>query len=754
MYTARAMTAPNDLKKPKSKSRRSKTTTTRKKKVSGSTPSKRAKTARKTASARKNKGVDAKLSREQRTIVYRTMYTSRRLDDVEIGMKRLNQIYFQISGAGHEATLVAATLHMKAGHDWFFPYYRDRALCLGLGVTPAAMLLQGVGAAADPASGGRQMPSHWGSVEHNIPSQSSCTGSQFLNAVGCAEAGIRAQTLSDATQSQLRFEKDEVVYVSSGDGTTSEGEFSEALNSACNLKLPVLFHIEDNGYAISVPIEVQTAGGSISKLVQGYPNLLVLEFDGCCPEASSIAWKRAVDHARARKGPVLLHSHVVRPYSHSMSDDERLYRSEEERADDAKRDPVGSYRRRLIEEFGFSEEDIKAIEEEVDAELRVAKDDALASPPPPPESALQYVFSPDVDPTSEAFATEPVDDGDAQGKTMVDLINACLKDEMRRDERIVVFGEDVADASREEVLPNVKGKGGVFKVTAGLQREFGGDRVFNSPLAEANIVGRAVGMALRGLKPVVEIQFFDYIWPAMMQIRSELALTRWRSNNTFSCPVVVRSTYGGYLKGGAVYHSQTGESIFAHIPGLRVVLPSNALDANGLLRTAIRCEDPVLFLEHKHLYRQTYNRAPYPGADYMIPFGKARLAREGEHLTVVTYGALVKRAVDAANKLEKDHGVRTDVIDLRTVSPYDWDAIATSVKKTGKVLVAYEDSLSWGSGAEIAARIGDELFEDLDGPVKRLASADSFVAYHPTLEDYILPQTEDVYTALEQLARY
>lgn len=748
------MTAPNDLKKPKSKSRRSKASTTRKKKASRSTTAtKRAKTAKKTASARKSAGVDAKLSREQRRFIYRTMYASRRLDDVEIGMKRLNQIFFQISGAGHEATLVAATLHLKAGYDWFFPYYRDRALCLGLGVTPAAMLLQGVGAAADPASGGRQMPSHWGSVEHNIPSQSSCTGSQFLNAVGCAEAGIRAQSFAPATQSQLRFENDEVVYVSSGDGTTSEGEFSEALNSACNLKLPVLFHVEDNGYAISVPIEVQTAGGSISKIVQGYPNLLILEFDGCCPEASSLAWQEAAEYARARKGPVLLHSHVVRPYSHSMSDDERLYRSEEERAVDAKRDPVRGYRRRLIEDFGFGEDEVEAIEAEVDSELRVAKDDALAAPPPPPESALDFVFSPDVDPTSDAFDTEPAASDD-QGKTMVDLINACLKDEMRRDERIVVFGEDVADASREEVLPAVKGKGGVFKVTAGLQREFGGERVFNSPLAEANIVGRAVGMALRGLKPVVEIQFFDYIWPAMMQIRSELALLRWRSNNTFSCPVVVRSTYGGYLKGGAVYHSQTGESIFAHIPGLRVVLPSNALDANGLLRTAIRCEDPVLFLEHKHLYRQTYNRAPYPGDDFMVPFGKARLVREGEHVTVVTYGALVKRSLDAANKLEKEQGIRADVLDLRTVSPYDWEAIATSVKKTGKVLVAYEDSLSWGSGAEIAARIGDELFEDLDGPVKRLASTDSFVAYHPSLEDYILPQTDDVYRALESLARY
>ncbi|MEL6760782.1 MAG: thiamine pyrophosphate-dependent enzyme [Myxococcota bacterium] len=764
------MTAPNDLKKPKSKSRRSKTTTPRKKKATRATPSakkassgghaaakttkvaKKA-TSKKTASKRSGPVVDSQLSRDQREFVYRTMFTSRRLDDVEIGMKRLNQIYFQISGAGHEATLVAATLHLKAGHDWFFPYYRDRALCLGLGVTPLSMLLQGVGAAADPASGGRQMPSHWGSAEHNIPSQSSSTGTQFLNAVGCAEAGVRAQTLSAATQRQLVFERDEVVYVSCGDGTTSEGEFYEALNTSCNLRLPVIFHVEDNGYAISVPIEVQTAGGSISGLVSGYPNLKVIEFDGCCPEASSIAWREAVDYTRERQGPVLLHSHVVRPYSHSMSDDERNYRLEDERADEAKRDPVETYRRRLTDEFGFSVEEIEGLEAEVERSLSAAKDQALASPPPAPEQSLEFVYSPDVDPCGESFAREPAP-VDEQGKTMVDLINACLREEMHRDERIVVFGEDVADASREEVLPRVKGKGGVFKVTAGLQREFGGERVFNSPLAEANILGRAVGMAMRGLKPVVEIQFFDYIWPAMMQMRSELALLRWRSNNAFQCPVVVRSTYGGYLKGGAVYHSQTGESIFAHIPGLRVVLPSNALDANGLLRTAIRCEDPVIFLEHKHLYRQTYNRAPNPGPDFTIPFGKAARVREGQHLTVITYGALVKRSLDAAQRAAKEDGLSVEVLDLRTVSPYDWEAIAESVKKTGKALVVYEDALSWGSGAEIAARIADELFDDLDGPVRRLASTDTFVAYHPTLEDFILPQTEDVLSAVRALAAY
>lgn len=747
----RAMPALNDPSAPKPQSNANGAANA--KTSAGSTPASSSAQAApaKSGTAKKSRGPDAGLSRDERMAMYRVMYSSRRLDDVEIGMKRGNEVYFQISGAGHEATLAAATRHLKAGHDWFFPYYRDRALCLGIGMTAEEMLLQAVGAKDEPGSGGRQMPSHWGHAKLNIPSQSSCTGTQFLNAVGCAEGGYRAKLIGGGAADAVDPRDDEVVYVSSGDGTTSEGEFFEALNTACNLRLPVLFHIEDNGYAISVPIEVQTAGGSISKLVANYPNLKIMEFDGCCPETSFVAWQEAVAHARSGQGPVLLHSQVVRPYSHSMSDDERLYRPEEEREAQAKRDPVAGYRVRLVEDFGVTETDVEALEAAVEEELKAAKEAARAAPLPEPESALEFVFSPDVDPTSQDFATDALTDG--ADKTMVDLINSCMKDEMRRDDRIVVFGEDVADASREEVLEQLKGKGGVFKVTAGLQREFGGDRVFNSPLAEANIVGRAVGMALRGLKPVVEIQFFDYIWPAMMQMRSEMAALRWRSNNNFSCPMVVRTTYGGYLKGGAVYHSQTGESIFAHIPGIRVVLPSNALDAAGLLRTAIRCEDPVLFLEHKHLYRQTYNRAPYPGPDFMIPFGKARVAREGESLTVVTYGALVKRALDAANLAAKE-GISVEVLDLRTVSPYDWDAIAESVKKTGKVIVAYEDSMSWGSGAEIAARIGDDLFDHLDGPVQRVASRDTFVAYQPKLEDFILPQIEDVFSAIKKLAAY
>jgi 2-oxoisovalerate dehydrogenase E1 component len=691
------------------------------------------------------------LSLEQRLWLYRTMVTSRRLDDVEIQLKRQNRVFFQISGAGHEASLAAAALVLKAGHDWFFPYYRDRALCLGLGITPYEMLLESVGAAVAPGSGGRQMPSHWGDKRRHIVEQSSPTGTQFVQAVGCAEAGVLWPKLASDALIQAPFAGDEVVYVSAGDGSTSEGEFFEALNTACNLRLPVVFHIEDNGYAISVPVEVQTAGGSISKLVAGYPHLLRLELDGCDPEESHRGWLRAVSYARSRQGPVLLHAHVVRPYSHSLSDDERLYRTPAERAADAARDPLVQYRARLAREHGVTEAKLSQIEGEVDEELERAREKALAAPAASPETIRSYIYSPDVDPGSERFEAEPRLEG--PDNTMVDLINACLRDEMRRDSRVIVFGQDVADASRAEALKVVKGKGGVFKVTAELQREFGSDRVFNSPLCEANIVGRAIGMAIRGLKPVVEIQFFDYIWPAMMQIRDELAVLRWRSNNLFSCPVVIRVSYGGYLKGGGVYHSQTGEAIFAHIPGLRLVMPSNALDANGLLRTAVRADDPVLFLEHKHLYRQPYNRSAYPGPDYTVPFGRAAKVREGRHLTLVTYGALVKPSLDAAARAAKED-VETEIFDLRTVSPYDWEAIATSVRRTGKALVVYEDCLSWGSGAEIAARLADELFEYLDGPVRRLASLDTFVGYHPNLENATLPQTDDVLRSIMELARY
>ncbi len=685
--------------------------------------------------------------------LYRTMYMSRRIDDKEIQLKGQNKIFFQISGAGHEAVLVGAALAMKPAYDWFFPYYRDRALMLGLGMTAQEMLFSSVGAEVDPNSHGRQMPSHWGHKNLNVPSQSSCTGTQALHAVGAAEASYRASLVKELQTVVTGFKGDEVVYMSVGDGTTSEGEYWEALNTACNLKLPVIFVVEDNGYAISVPVEVSTAGGDISKLVSGFPNLYIQKCDGTNALESYETFKRAVEFCRERKGAAFVHAKVIRPYSHSLSDDEKNYRPDEEREKDAAIDPIKTFAEFLMTEGIASSEDLESLRKTVDAEVNEAADIAIATPQPAPESALRNVFSPDVDPTSKDFDTEEGAELSGNAGTMVDLINRCMHEEMERDASIVVFGEDVADVSREEYLEQVKGKGGVFKVTANLQRKFGSARVFNSPLAEANIIGRAVGMAIRGLKPVVEIQFFDYIFPAFHQIRNEVAVTRWRSDGDTKCPLVMRVPVGGYLKGGAVYHSQSGTTLFSHTPGLMIVYPSNALDANGLLRTSIRCDDPVLFLEHKHLYRQVYNKSQYPSSEFLIPFGKAKVVREGTDVTIVTYGALVQRSFEAAKRLEKN-GVSVELIDLRTLVPYDWERIAESVKKTNRVLVAHEDPLSYGYGAEIAARVADELFEYLDAPVKRVGATDTFVAYAPQVEDFILPQIDDVEKAVAELMKY
>jgi 2-oxoisovalerate dehydrogenase E1 component len=682
------------------------------------------------------------LGRDELLRAFRLMYLSRRIDDREILLKRQSVIYFQVSGAGHEAIQTAAGMLLKPGHDWFFPYYRDRALSLALGITPEDMLLEAVGAASGPASGGRQMPSHWSSPKLHIVSPSSATGTQFLPSLGCADAGRRLDPASDA-----------ITLTSSGDGATSEGEFWESLNIACLERLPLLYLIQDNGWAISVPVEKQTAGGNIVRLVEHFPSLKTFECDGTDFPASYATMSEAVAWCRRERTPVLVHAQVIRPYSHSLSDDEKLYKTRAERHAEAARDPLIRFPEWLIAEGLIDARGLEMLTNEIDVEVQRVSDAAMKAAPPPSGSALLHLYSETVDPTSPAFETEPRLVG--QPRTMVDSINRTLHEEMRRDPRILVFGEDVADCSREEHLQELKGKGGVFVATHGLQREFGSTRVFNTPIAEAAIVGRAAGLACRGIKPVVEIQFFDYIWPAMMQIRDELASLRWRSNNGFSAPLVIRVAIGGYLKGGAVYHSQCGEVTFTHIPGLRVVFPSNALDACGLLRTAIRCDDPVLFLEHKRLYREPYNRSPHPGPEYLIPFGKAKVAKTGARLTVVTYGATVQKSLQAALLVEQhnpDHTV--EVIDLRTLSPYDWGAIRASVEKTNRVMVVHEDCQSWGYGAEIAARIASELFSSLDAPVGRVAALDTWVAYAPNLENEILPQVDNIVVEAERLLAY
>jgi 2-oxoisovalerate dehydrogenase E1 component len=695
-----------------------------------------------TSTPQDQRAVPAGLGREDLIRAFRLMYLSRRIDDREILLKRQNKIFFQISGAGHEAISAAAGLALQPAHDWFYLYYRDRACALALGVTTEEMLLASVGAGADPASGGRQMPSHWGSKELNIVSRSSPTGTQFTQSIGCADAGRRVDPDSDA-----------ITLVTSGDGATSEGEFWESLNVACLDHLPVLYVVEDNGYAISVPVDRQTAGGDISRLVSGFPGLKLYRCDGTDFVASYATMAEAANHVRTHREPALVHATCIRPYSHSLSDDEKLYKTKAEREEEARRDPVAKFPEWLISEGILDRHGIDLLTHEVDVEVNEATERVLKAAPPPPGSALRHLYSERVDPTSAEFETEPQFSG--QPRTMVDEINLTLHEEMRRNAQVVVFGEDVADASREASLSEVKGKGGVFKATQGLQIVFGPSRCFNTPIAEACIVGRAIGMATRGMKPVPEIQFFDYIWPAMMQIRDELATLRWRSNDAFAAPMVIRVPIGGYLNGGAIYHSQCGESIFTHIPGLRVVFPSNALDACGLLRTAIRCDDPVLFLEHKRLYREPYNRSQHPGPAYTIPFGKAKTVKPGANLTILTYGALVQKSLQAAMQVEQRRAAASvEVIDLRSLAPYDWEAIRTSVEKTNRVMIAHEDTLSFGFGAEIAARISNELFTSLDAPIGRVAALDTWVGYHPNLEAEILPQAETIAAEADRLLAF
>ena len=692
-----------------------------------------------------------KLTKADLTWFLKNVYLSRKTDDAEITMKKQNKAFFQISGAGHEGILSATAKVLKPKHDYFIPYYRDRALCIGLGVTPYEMLCQANGNTGDTASHGRQMPAHWGNVKLNIVSKSSCTGTQFLQACGVAEAGLHLKKMN--LKDSPVYNDHEIVYVSCGDGTTSQGEFWEGLTTACVNKLPVLFMVEDNGYAISTPTWIQTPGGSISVALANFPGLKIFTCDGNCPVDSYATMVEVEKYMRAGNGPVLVHANVTRPYSHSLSDDHSYYRTKDDLAEESAKDCFNSFPKFLTETGLMTSEEVKGVLDEATKEVREAMTRALETPWASKDTYMDHLYS-DIDPTSSQFETEAKMTG-KEDIPLATAINMTLKSEIKRNPLMMVFGEDVADFTEVEKYdnPDLKGKGGVFKVTHGVQKAAKPGQVFNSPLAEANIIGRAIGMAMRGLKPVVEIQFFDYIWTAYMQLKNEMATTRYRSGGDFKCPMVVRVPIGGYLRGGAMYHSQSGESLFTHNPGIRVVYPSNAQDAIGLLRTAIRCDDPVMFLEHKHLYYQGYNRSADPGEEYMIPFGKARTVKEGKNATIVAWGALVQKSVEAAKELEKE-GFSVEILDARTIAPFDFEAVFTSLKKTNRLLICHEEHKTSGFAGEIAARVNEEAFEYLDAPIMRVCSEDVHVAYCPDLEEVILPQVSHVTTALRKLLSY
>ncbi len=670
---------------------------------------------------------------------------SRAIDDSEIRMQKQSRVFFQISGAGHEALGLALARHLRPAYDWFFPYYRDQALCLGLGVTATEILLQAVGSADDPSSAGRQMPSHWGNDALHIVTQSSPTGSQCIPAVGCAEAAryiVRRPGLPGCSA-----HGDELTYVSLGEGACSEGEFWESLNTACTLHLPVLYVVADNGYAISVPA-IDQHPAPVIEMVRGFRGLRTARVDGTDYLAVRRAARSMVDHVRAGVGPGLIHADVVRPYSHSAADTQSKYRPADELTEEATHDPIDRLGAHLVDTGVLTPDEVAAIRADAREAVAKAAAEAMAGARPRPDQVATQVWAiPDI----PAPAAHPTADGPPV--TMGDAIRLTLAEQLAADERIRVFGEDVADA-REAVLARVEGKGGVFGTTHGLQRQFGQARCFNTPLSEANIVGRAVGQGIRGLRPAPEIQFFDYIWPAMTQIKSEAATIRWRSNGRFSCPMVLRVPIGGYLAGGAIWHSQSGESIFAHVPGLLIAFPSCAADAAGLLRAAFRCEDPVLFLEHKHLLRQPYAADPFPEAEWVLPLGCGTVRRPGDDLTIVTWGATVEKCRVAAERAAATDGIEAEVVDLRTIAPWDHDLVAASVAVTHRLLVVHEDVLTAGFGAEVAAWAGEHCFADLDAPISRVAALDTHVAYEPTLEEAILPQTDGIYAALVDLATY
>lgn len=665
------------------------------------------------------------LSRERLIDAYRIMFTARRTDDKILLLLKQGKVFFHIGGSGHEAAQVATAFAMKPGSDWAYPYYRDLPFSLAFGYTVEEVFEEALHRVSGPSSAGFAMPFHWGHKKWRIIAQSSPTGTQYLEAVGTALGAVKEK-------------KPEVVYVSSGEGSTSEGEFHEAINWAAREKLPVIFLIQDNKYAISVTIKEQMAAKSVYHMTAGYEGLNRYEVDGCDFMACHAAAADAVAKARRGEGPSLILAHTVRLLPHSSSDDQRKYRSESDLEKDRQRDPIPRFEQFLIENKIVTQADLSKIQKEVLDRIDKAATSAEAEEQQDPANLMKHVYSPNIVIPKEGFV-EPQHKGEKI--VLVDAVNHAMAEEMERNPRMLIYGEDVAGD-----------KGGVFTATKGLTKKFGWERVFNSPLAEASIVGTAFGLAVRGFKPCVEIQFGDYIWPAFMQLRDEVAMLRFRSNNDWACPMVVRVAVGGYIHGG-LYHSQSIDGFFTHVPGLRVVMPSNAADAKGLLKTACRSEDPVIFMEHKGLYRATFAASPEPDADYCLPFGVAKTVRSGDDITIITWGMMVQRSLEAARKMD-ENGTSTEVIDLRTLNPLDTEAIFNSVKKTGKLLIVHEDTLTSGFGAEIAALVADELFTNLDAPIRRVAAKDAPVPYGPTLENAMLPQTSDIVKALEQLSAF
>ncbi|HGY57264.1 MAG TPA: tungsten formylmethanofuran dehydrogenase [Caldithrix abyssi] len=676
--------------------------------------------------AKKTKDMEIEgLNKQTLITLYKNMVITRMMDEKMLIMLKQGKSYFHIGAGGHEAIQTAAAFALQPGYDYAYPYYRDLGFVLQFGVTPLEVFLNFLGREADPSSGGRQMPNHYGHRAQHIVSQSSPTGTQYLQAVGTALGAVREG-------------KDEVVYVSSGEGTTSQGDFHEALNWASRDKLPVIFVIQNNKYAISVPVKEQMSGQSVYKFTGGYEGLNRYRVDGTDFFASYVTVREAVEKVRTGNGPALIEADTVRLFAHSSSDSQKKYRTQEELEKDRQKDPIPQMEVRLRKKGMLDDNLVDEIKKECKEMVDAAAEEAEKYESPAPETLYHFLFAPE-----EEYGNLEFEKSEPTGNkiVLVDAINHTLKEEMERNDKMYIFGQDVAD-----------GKGGVFTATTGISTRFGRDRCFNAPLAESSIVGVAIGMAVRGLRPVIEIQFGDYIWTAMMQIRNEMATMRWRAYNNWAAPVVIRVPVGGYIHGG-LCHSQNIEGFFAHLPGVKIAYPSNAADAKGLLKTAIRCPDPVLFLEHKGLYRQSYASAPEPDDEYLLPFGKAKVKRKGEDITVVTWGALVQKSLEAARQLEKE-GLSVEVIDIRTIVPLDIETIVESLKKTGKILIAHEDTRFHGFGAEIAAQITEKGFEYLDGPVQRLAGADTPIPFSPVLEKEALPQTENIVEQLRKLGQY